>query len=808
MNPTFLYVGAIYAIAIAVARRAGIEIRWRMAAFFYVLVLVFLFQPMTQEYVNIPVDYLQTLPPWAHLVKNPKALNPELNDLTLQIVPWAHQVREAWRSLQWPIWNPYSGSGYPLLGNAQSSAFSPLRILALPLPLGYAMTAEAAMKLLIALTFTYLFCRRRGYGELPSAIGAIGFGFCTFINVWLHFPIATVAVLLPAVLYQIDLLLDRWTYPRFCFAVAIWAAMIFGGHPESCSHIFFLALLYAGWILLIERPLPLRPAIRFVVMLGVAMALAAAIAAPFLTTFAEGITKSFRFEDLQVHPSVPGYYSDYPSTVILLVPHFYGHIPLEIPWGPSKAESITGFAGALGIAAWIALLLHAIVRRRFRTREMFFVVAAPIILGIILAWPVIGTIFHRIFFLAANARLRMLLCFVSAMMAAAVTDLALRERPVTLTIGAAIIAALLLWLYLHTTFPDAAKQHSALLAIAPSLLVVVLAACLAAGARFRPVILILVASAMIFEVWTADAGWNPVLPATLMYPETPLIAKLRMLMTTHAPSRFVGTGPVFFPNASAVYGLEDIRAHDPMANGHYLGELRVLANYDVSTYFAMWKNFDTRLLDYLNVRYVVAEPKAKMKDQQRYRTVYAGKDGTIFENRDVLPRFFPAWAVLLEFNGNTFMRRLLVHDSWSWAVLLKRLPVESDQERRDLLAPRPATAPRTKLTLTSWSATDYRMHVSAPRWTVIVSSIPYWPGWHVSTATRSLEALQVNGAFLGFTVPPGESDVRVHFVPLSFYLGLAASLLTIAGMIAFGVRKRRAGSQPAPGRAESPSYVE
>jgi hypothetical protein len=791
MNPTFLYVGAIYAAAVALARRARVDISWRLAAFFYLLVLIFLFRPMTQEYVNVPVDYLQTLPPWSHTVKQPRAANPELNDLTLQIIPWAHQVREAWRSLQWPVWNPYSGSGYPLLGNSQSSAFSPLRILALPLPLGYAMTSEAAMKLLIALTFMYLFCRKRGYGELPSAIGAVGFGFCTFINTWLHFPIVSVTMFLPAVLYQIDLLLERWTYPRFCFAVAIWAAMLFGGHPESCTHIFFMALLYLGWILLVERPMRARKAMRFVVLLGVAMILAAIIAAPLLATFAEGVTKSFRFADLKVHPNLVAPFSDLPSALLLLSPNFFGHVPLENSWGPTKAESITGFAGVFGLAAWFTLLLHVLIKRRWRERETFWVIATPLILGIILDWPIVSILFHKIFFLALNARLRMLLCFVSAIMAAAVSDLLLRERMRVLYAGIGSVGAALLWAYYGTQFPDSVKQHSALVAITPSLVVLGIALLLPIAGRFRPIVLMFVGAAMIAEIWIAEYGWNPVLPASMMYPDTPLIAKLRQLIATHAPSRFVGTGPVFFPNSSAVYGLEDIRTHDPMANGRYIGELRVLGGYDVDSYFAMWKNFDTRLLDYLNVRYVVAEPKATVTDTQRYRVVYSGKDGTIFENRDVLPRFFPAWAVLLEFKGDLFNRRLVHFDTFSWAVLLKRLPVESDKERQDLLAPRPNNAPRTKLSLTSWSATDYRMHISAPRWTVIVSSIPYWPGWEASTATRSLEVLQVDGPFLGFTIPPGEHDVRVHFVPVTFYLGLAASLITIAAMCVWPLFQRQ-----------------
>ena len=36
----------------------------------------------------------------------------------------------------------------------------------------------------------------------------------------------------------------------------------------------------------------------------------------------------------------------------------------------------------------------------------------------------------------------------------------------------------------------------------------------------------------------------------------------------------------------------------------------------------------------------------------------------------------------------------------------------------------------------------------------------------------------------------GEWDVRVHYFPLTFYLGLAASLVTIALLVAIAVRRR------------------
>ncbi|HET7433909.1 MAG TPA: YfhO family protein, partial [Thermoanaerobaculia bacterium] len=423
-NPAWLLVGVVYAAAVWLARSGGVELPRRIAFFFYALVVVFLWAPLTQDVVGLPVDFLKSLPPWNFTTRNWTLQNAQLNDLALQIVPWAHQVRESWRALHAPLWNHFSGGGYPLLGNMQSSALSPLRLLALPLSLAHAMAAEAAMKLLVALTFTFLYCRKRGYAELASVIGAIAFGFCTFLVVWLHFPMATSACFLPAVLYCVDLLLERRTYARFVAAAVVWAVMLFGGHPETASHTFFLASLYVAWVLLVERPLAWRDALRLVITLGGALAVAGLLAAPLLAPFAEALTKSKRYHELKANPptaEVP--YSDEPSARVLLQPHFTGQIPMEKSWGPADAESITGFAGFFGIAAWFALLAELIGTRTWRRRETFFLLMTVFVLGVILAWPGFSETFHLAFKLAANARLRLLFALLLSLQTAAAVDL-------------------------------------------------------------------------------------------------------------------------------------------------------------------------------------------------------------------------------------------------------------------------------------------------------------------------------------------------------------------------------------------------
>jgi hypothetical protein len=785
MNATWLYVGVLYAIAVLVARRFRADFPWRVAAFFYVIVLIYLFRPMTGPYVNLPVDVLSTLAPWAAVLPHQRVWNEELNDLVMQIVPWAHQVRTAYASGHLPLWNPLSASGYPLLASAQSSALSPLRLLALPLPLGYAFTAEAAMKILVALSFMYGFCRRR-WSEIASAIGAVCFAYCTFIQVWLHFPLATAATWIPMAIVSIDLLLERVSARRIAAVALAWGTMLLTGHPETVAHTAFIGAIFIVWVLAVEQRAPFRDAMRKIGALAIAAILAALIASPFLVQFLEGVRKSKRYQELQLRPSAMGYFSDWPSVIILYQPHFFGRLPEEKAWPEAAAESITAFAGVLGAGAWLALLLRALIERRWRDREMFFVIIMPIIVGIILAWPVIGTLFHVLFKFAANARLRLMLCWTIATLTAAIVDVALRGGRIYLFIASGIAGLALLLLLKLVHMPPMMRTFALWYAV-PSLIVIA-STLLFAIPRFRIGAACVLFVAIIGELVAASYLWNPVLPVEMMYPSTPLVRFLQQRAPS-ATTRIAGVGGMFFPNTQAMYGLAEIRAHDPMAIGRYVGVLRSLAQYQSDEYFASWNNTETTLLDYLNVRYVLTAPGAKL-EQTRHRLVYEGKDGNVYENPDVLPRFFAVRNLILEFNSEKFLRVMLKQREWRDTVVLNTLPVDNDQMRQDFLRPRPKNSPEATVSIVSASDTDYTMKVRAPRYSMVVSSLPFWPGWRVEQNGKLILSRPVNGAFLGYTVPPGEWTVRVYYRPTNFYLAALASLLTIAVVLVAAAAKR------------------
>jgi hypothetical protein len=784
-NPTWIYTAGVYAGAVVLARRGGIELPRRVATLFYALVFVFFFPVLTQDAVNTSVDYLGTLPPWEYTTPAHRAGNVQLNDLALQIVPWAHQVREGWKSFHPPLWNAFSAAGYPLLASAQASALSPLRILGLPLSLAHAMSFEAAMKVLIALTFTFLWCRRRGYSELASAAGAVAFGFSTFIIVWLHFPLITTACLVPAVFYLLDLLAERVTYARFVALSVIGAIMLFGGHPETVAHTGFLAALYVLWVVVVERGKA-----RLLAAIAGASAITILLAAPFLAPFAEAITKSKRYQELETRVDTPKVeYSDWPSAILLASPNFHGQLPFE-GWGPAHAESISGFAGILGIAAWLAVAAHVVRARKWRSHETFFVLAAVIATGIILDWPGIGDAFHLLFRLAANGRVRLLLVLLLAVLTACAVDLFQRDRRSVL-IGLLGASALLL-VALHTSmFWNGYQRDTAVLAMLPSV-AVLLVALGTVLSQFIPrardeLHLCALLVAIIAELWIAGRDWNPVVSDKWMYPKTPMLRALDDL-PQDGPFRIVANSGTFFPNTSAVYGYEDVRAHDPMTNGRYVGLLSHVVEYDPTEYFARWPDFEHPLLDYLNVRYVLTSARGELAAKFVMR--YDGSDGRIFENSEMRPRFFAVPNVVIEFRDAVYATRLKETRDWRNTALLESLTVETPQMRDDFFKPRPPDAPRAVAEIRESTPTDYRLHVRAPRWTLVVSSVPWWPGWKVERNGARVQPIRVNGAFLGFAVPPGELDVRVWYDPWTFRFGSIVAGVTLAGLIAYGVRRQ------------------
>jgi hypothetical protein len=231
------------------------------------------------------------------------------------------------------------------------------------------------------------------------------------------------------------------------------------------------------------------------------------------------------------------------------------------------------------------------------------------------------------------------------------------------------------------------------------------------------------------EFFAFNAGFNALVDAKYFRPPLPIVNALR----AHAPRepfRVAGLNWTFLPNASAQYGLEDVRGSDPMAFADYDRFLQRFTIAEAGSWVRRIVDANRPELDFLNVRFLLAEPDALPGG--RWRLIYQGVDGTLWENPAVLPRFFARAADVRNVRS---------------------------------------TAPG-----------EFAMTVVSPRPTLVESSEPLGPGRRVYVRGRLVPLRHIENAFIGFEVPAGVSEVRVVYRPITFYASCVISLLAIISM--------------------------
>ncbi len=469
-------------------------------------------------------------------------------DLVTQIVPWEAEVRRAVKDGRWPAWNPDAGAGMPLLADPQSQALEPLVLAGLPLPLWQAVGVTAGLKVLIALVFSFLLLRRQGMGEGPALFGALAFGLCGFVLLWLNWPIATPGALLPLVLYGLAVTDERGERRDFGLLVVALFSLLVAGHPETILHVATVGGLF-GLSRLLRRERSAR--VGLVARWALAGGIALGLAAPVLVPAARYIPQGLRHgqvarlnEFLRTTPLVDWRTPDERQRsgeglrrrfVPLFAPNAFGNNAYDSYWGEANSnEDASGFVG--GAALLAALLAFLPVRRRIREERLFLGVAV-VSLAVTIRLPGVPwllsmmPVFNQS--VSGHRRLLMVLAFSLSYLAACTVERwrsgeGAPRRWAVAGVGV-LLLGLIAWGYLGSPPPTGARDIESLRTFWLVLQLVTVASAgtvLMIGGRAERrvrtllVLIVLVAT----ELLILHAPANPSLPRDTFFPTTPAIA--------------------------------------------------------------------------------------------------------------------------------------------------------------------------------------------------------------------------------------------------------------------------------------------
>lgn len=817
-----------------------------IAALLAALLLLFFLTPILRQERLSPADLLLKSPPWRQgTVPAFEPANALLSDYVYVFRPWREFAMASLRTGQIPLWNPYNYAGAPFLGNGQSAVLYPLNFLYLVLPDATALLLGAMTRLFIAGFSTYVFARLIGLRPLGATVTSVGFTFSGTLVVWLLYPLANVAIWLPALFLAGEAIVRRPSAPRVVAMGVIVAVQFLGGHAETSLHILAAVGLYVAWRLamLFRAERDWRSVARRLGAFAGALALGTGGAAVQLLPLAEYVLESFTLhERLAWVPSpwavrIPNVL----AMVALACPYCFGSsLGGDLPLGPvlrigNFNELNGGYVGLLALLlAGLAIALGA-----RRGLDRFFIVLAGLAFCTAYAIPPVFNAVHALplFRVSVNARTLLLLAFALCVLAGRGTDLLTgtldarargiltwgRKVLVAAMVGVAVLTAGLLitvmsfreqileWakarIAARTWDPAGSerllgllphyhdrlvslllKQGSGRLALlALSGLAIAVAVRSARGRRAYAWVL---PGVLLLDLFSFGRNYNPSLPTPVEYPLHPAIEFVQAQPGLFRVLTLNGGLP---PNTNMMYGLFAVRGYDALETKAYHRFLAATGDYRrphgaIRTLY--FSNFESPLIDLLNVKYVISDLALRHPKLTR---VWEGSGAYVYENRSALERAFLVYRTRVLSDARDMDRALRAPEFDPRTVVLLE-----GQEPAFTGPGDPAATVR----VTDYQPARVAVEVSSCCEAVLILADAWFPGWRATVDGRPEPILPGNLLLRAVPVPAGYHRVLFWYDPLSFRLGLLTSALAVAVAVSLGLAglwRRRDGRRNAPG---------
>ncbi len=762
------------------------------------ILVFFFFQPLFLGKTIWPADYLLAIAPWS--AHQPAGYTGPSNHLLFDNIfvfyPWYDRAVRMVSMGIFPLWNPYSACGLPFFANSTGFLF-PLNICFLVLPLWYAFSVYAFLKLFFAGLFMYLFLRKVSVGFTGSLVGSVSFMFSSFMIGWLGHPHTSIALCLPLLFLLVERLVNASTSTNAALLSLAISITLLGGHYETSIHVLAAACLYFLFRLIVRWQED-RTAVnvgRSAVLAGIALAVGIGLAAIQLLPAWEYISRSSLLKArpesaLQFNFSAEAFAGAVRSLralVFHVIPDYFGNPVDRNEWSDSVGIGVMPEQGAyIGILPLFCAML-AVVHSIRQKQVFFFSTLALLCLGIAHQVPLLADIMAAlpVFSKLNNNRLLLVYGFAAAVLAARGTDLliqhgktdrAIRPSLAALLFLSAAAAGSLWWVVTNGPFAQAAAEQDATGYVTGKILLFLFLALASLALMYLGVkrsispktfstLIILIAAA---DLLAAGVRFWPAHDPALLYPKTNVID---FLNRDREPFRIYGIGKVLSVNTSVPLGLSDIRGYDGISLRTY-EEFITTKSGDIT--FWMSGNSVPRHLDLMNVKYVIA-PAGPDISNTRFSRVYSG-EVDVYRNNTYLSRAFVVRkAVTIRDDREALAYAYsLSFDPAHEAILSADLPAGHAQRLTGSQAV-PQPAPR----VVESEANTFAVSVDMQSPGLLVVSNTYYPGWRVSDNGQEIDLYRTDYNFQSVFLDKGDHRVVFSYTPSSFRVGMLLSALSL-----------------------------
>jgi O-antigen/teichoic acid export membrane protein len=288
------------------------------------------------------------------------------------------------------------------------------------------------------------------------------------------------------------------------------------------------------------------------------------------------------------------------------------------------------------------------------------------------------------------------------------------------------------------------------------------------------------------DLFAIAAGFNPAAEPRLADLTPPSVEFLQSDEELYRLTSFNAEGEkTFLANVGMYYGLHDIRGYDSIIPKRYADFMGLIEGQGELLYnriapFYRYDSLDSRLLDLLNVKYVITTQHIP---NARYTLVYE-EEVRIYRNDDYLPRAFVVYTAEVIEDDESMRQELQRLDPRERVLLSSRPPDEYLQPSSNGLS-----EPVPQVRILNYDINDVLVEADVPRagWLVLADS--YFPGWKAflrlaEDQEQELEIYRADYNFRAVHLEPGHNVVRFRYSPMSFKLGLYASFMAAVVVLA------------------------
>jgi hypothetical protein len=735
-------------------------------------------------------------------------------DLVSFLWPMYQFAARSLRSGSLPLWNPHLHSGVPFAADNQSGLFYPPNLLTFAFfgPPSYAvMEGLVLFHMWLAAAAMFALLRGLGLGRPAAVLGSLAFGlsdlFVTHVG---NLNLNAAAAWLPLLVLLTHRALERRSAAWASGTGAVLAVAALAGHGQILLFLGLAVGLYVFYYLVKHSADPSgahplgsgwrragKTAGLALIVAAVGFGGAALMLMPAYQMAGHSGRGHLSYQEATRYSLPPR------SLIGLLAPGFYGRGPANF-WGPWDRVEV-GYAG-VGTLVLATLSLTASLNRLCRGRTpdtpaqrgdeghhsrfplAYFGVLIPVAFVLAmgrytpayrLAYRVVPTL-DRI---RAPARLIVLGDFGLAAVASYGLDRLLRDRRWLRRrakwVGlASVLAGLILLvgaLPAARALPpsDRVPKATRSMTVASGLLalngVLVTVARVGKGTGWLfPLLLAvdLIGLGSTVEIEPHDP--------TLGFEHHDVVAFLQQ-----DPSQFriESTSGVWQPDAALVHGLYDVGGvYNPLG----------LAPYEAYRWATGERG--APLYDLLGVKYVLADKGMPPGDARLVPVYDASAQIDVYLNTVALPRaLYLTCAQVVSGHGAAWAAIHATTFDPARVVVLEREQLEDSTGAEECVE----EAGGAQVSFAHYGANRVALNVDSQTTGWLVLTDVYYPGWRASVDGMRTPVLRADYTFRAVRVPAGTHQVEMRFVPWTWYVGLALSLLTWGCLAVGAVAKLR-----------------